>query len=80
MAIRDKNLNWKDDAMTLDTLVNQALRPIYEANKDKFEPEEIHYIVVNAIGRMITGDLVVRKRDRYIEFMEEKKRSAEQWR
>lgn len=78
MAIRDKNLNWKDDAMTLDTLVNQALRPIYEANKDKFEPEEIHYIVVNAIGRMITGDLVVRKRDRYIEFMEEKKRSAEQ--
>lgn len=78
MAIRDKNLNWKDDAMTLDTLVNQALRPIYEANKDKFEPEEIHYIVVNAIGRMITGDLVQRKRDRYIEFMEEKKRSAEQ--
>lgn len=78
MAIRDKNLNWNADAMTLDTLVNQALRPIYEANKDKFEPEEIHYIVVNAIGRMITGDLVQRKRDRYIEFMEEKKRSAEQ--
>ena len=78
MAIRDKNLNWNDDAMTLDTLVNQALRPIYEANKDKFEPEEIHYVVVNAIGRMITGDLVQRKRDRYIEFMEEKKRSAEQ--
>ena len=78
MAIRDKNLNWNNDAMTLDTLVNQALRPIYEANKDKFEPEEIHYIVVNAIGRMITGDLVLRKRDRYIEFMEEKKRSAEQ--
>lgn len=78
MAIRDKNLNWNDDAMTLDTLVNQALRPIYEANKDKFEPEEIHYIVVNAIGRMITGDLVQRKRDRYIEFMEEKNRSAEQ--
>lgn len=78
MSIRDKNLNWNDDAMTLDTLVNQALRPIYEANKDKFEPEEIHYIVVNAIGRMITGDLVQRKRDRYIEFMEEKKRSAEQ--
>lgn len=78
MAIRDKNLNWNADAMTLDTLVNQALRPIYEANKDKFEHEEIHYIVVNAIGRMITGDLVQRKRDRYIEFMEEKKRSAEQ--
>ena len=78
MAIRDKNLNWNNDAMTLDTLVNQALRPIYEANKDKFEPEEIHYIVVNAIGRIITGDLVLRKRDRYIEFMEEKKRSAEQ--
>lgn len=78
MAIRDKNLNWNDDAMTLDALVNQALRPIYEANKDKFEPEEIHYIVVNAIGKMITGDLVLRKRDRYIEFMEEKKRSAEQ--
>ena len=78
MAIRDKNLNWKDDAMTLDTLVNQALRPIYEENKDKFEPEEIHYIVVNAIGRMITGDLVQRKRDRYIEFMEEKNRSVEQ--
>ena len=77
MAIRDKNLNWNDDAMTLDTLVNQALRPIYEDNKDKFEPEEIHYIVVNAIGRMITGDLVRHKRDRYIEFMEEKKRSAE---
>lgn len=78
MSIRDKNLNWNDDAMTLDTLVNQALRPIYEANKDKFEPEEIHYIVVNAIGKMITGDLVQRKRDIYIEFMEEKKRSAEQ--
>ena len=78
MAIRDKNLNWKDDAMTLDTLVNQALRPIYEANKDKFEPEEIHYIVVNAIGRMITGDLVVRKRDRYIEFMKEKEMNVEQ--
>ena len=78
MAIRDTNLDWNDDAMTLDTLVNQALRPIYEANKDKVEPEEIHYIVVNAIGRMITGDLVQRKRDRYIKFMEEKKRSAEQ--
>lgn len=78
MAIRDKNLNWNADAMTLDTLVNQALRPIYEANKDKFEPEEIHYIVVNAIGRMITGDLVVRKRDRYIESMKEKEMNAEQ--
>ena len=78
MSIRDKNLNWKDDAMTLDTLVNQALRPIYEANKDKFEPEEIHYIVVNAIGRMITGDLVVRKRDSYIKFMKEKEMNAEQ--
>ena len=78
MAIRDKNLNWNADAMTLDTLVNRALRPIYEANKDKFEPEEIHYIVVNAIGRMITSDLVVRKRDRYIEFMKEKEMNAEQ--
>lgn len=69
LAIRDKNLQWTEEAMALDTLVCQALRPIYESHKDKFEPEEIHYIVNNAIGRMITRDMVEQKTNLYIETM-----------
>lgn len=61
MAIRDKNLQFTDEALILDTQVRQALRPIYNDYKDSFTAEEIQYIVVNAISQMITRDFVERK-------------------
>lgn len=68
MAIRDKNLNWTDEAIDLSVIITQKLRPIYESYKDKFTPEEIQYIINDSIMRIITRDMVERKQNRFMRF------------